>query len=199
MRRQRDGRRVRLAPGTSVVRAGGAVTATRIGVGTLTALWLLAAYALWQTDVPGDQEPYDEQEQWERDRRRRRWRWIILALLAAGVAALVAFALTRPSHVSVPDVIGQDVDAATQILDGKGFDVAIKADGSVYLDRRWVPRESLLRALRDIHDQSLDTHVVVKADRRLEYRSVREVMQLVNRAGFTGAGIETRKREASGS
>ena len=43
------------------------------------------------------------------------------------MAALVAFALTRPSHVSVPDVIGQDVDAATQILDGKGFDVAIKA------------------------------------------------------------------------
>jgi beta-lactam-binding protein with PASTA domain/predicted Ser/Thr protein kinase len=90
-----------------------------------------AAYAAvspeGETDVPGDQEPYDEQEQWERERRRRRWRWILLALLAAGVAALVAFALTRPSHVSVPDVIGQDVDAATQILDGKGFDVAIKA------------------------------------------------------------------------
>ena len=90
-----------------------------------------AAYAAvtpeGETDMPGDEEPYDDEEQWERDRRRRRWRWIILALLAAGVAALVAFALTRPSHVAVPDVIGQDVDAATQILDGKGFDVAIKA------------------------------------------------------------------------
>ncbi|HSD24739.1 MAG TPA: Stk1 family PASTA domain-containing Ser/Thr kinase [Solirubrobacterales bacterium] len=67
------------------------------------------------------------EEEWVVERRSRRWRWIVLALLAAGVAALVAFALTRPSHVSVPDVIGQDVDAATQILDGKGFDVAIKA------------------------------------------------------------------------
>jgi eukaryotic-like serine/threonine-protein kinase len=76
--------------------------------------------------VPVEEESYEEEE-WERDRRRRRWRWIALALLAAGVAALVAFALTRPSHVSVPDVIGQDVDAATQILDSKGFDVAIKA------------------------------------------------------------------------
>ncbi|HEY6771375.1 MAG TPA: Stk1 family PASTA domain-containing Ser/Thr kinase [Solirubrobacterales bacterium] len=78
-------------------------------------------------DIPGEEEPYDEEEEWERQRRRRRWRWIVLALLAAGVAALVAFALTRPSHVSVPDVIGQDVDAATQVLDSKGFDVAIKA------------------------------------------------------------------------
>jgi serine/threonine-protein kinase len=78
-------------------------------------------------DIPREEEPYDERAEWERERRRRRWRWIVLALLAAGVAALVAFALTRPSHVSVPDVIGQDVDAASQVLDSKGFEVAIKA------------------------------------------------------------------------
>jgi serine/threonine-protein kinase len=78
-------------------------------------------------EIPGQEEPYDEEAEWERERRRRRWRWIVVALLAAGVAALVAFALTRPSHVSVPDVIGQDVDAATQVLDSKGFEVAIKA------------------------------------------------------------------------
>jgi eukaryotic-like serine/threonine-protein kinase len=80
-----------------------------------------------EADVAGEEPPWDEEEEWERERRRRRLRWIIVALLAAGVAALVAFALTRPSHVGVPDVIGQDVDAATEILDSAGFDVAIKA------------------------------------------------------------------------
>jgi beta-lactam-binding protein with PASTA domain/predicted Ser/Thr protein kinase len=89
-----------------------------------------AAYAAvtpeGEAAIPGE-EAYDEEEELERERRRRRWRWIIIALLAAGVAALVAFALTRPSHVSVPDVIGQDVEAATEILDNQGFDVAIKA------------------------------------------------------------------------
>jgi eukaryotic-like serine/threonine-protein kinase len=90
-----------------------------------------AAYAAispeGEADIPGEAEPYDEQEEWERERRRRRWRWIVVALLAAGVAALVAFALTRPSHVGVPDVIGKDVNTASQILDDKGFDVTIKA------------------------------------------------------------------------
>jgi eukaryotic-like serine/threonine-protein kinase len=43
------------------------------------------------------------------------------------VAGLVAYALTRPSHVAVPDVIGQNVDQATQILDHQGLDAAIKA------------------------------------------------------------------------
>src|SRR5215210_8971419 len=60
-------------------------------------------------------------------RPTRRWRWLALAVLAMGVAALVAYALTRPSHVAVPDVIGQNVDQATRILDDKGFEVAIKA------------------------------------------------------------------------
>jgi eukaryotic-like serine/threonine-protein kinase len=89
-----------------------------------------AAYAAvspeGETDLPVVEEEYVEYED-----RRRRWRWFILALLLAGVAALVAYALTRPSHVAVPDVIGQNVDQATRVLDSKGFDVAIKAVPSV--------------------------------------------------------------------
>jgi serine/threonine-protein kinase len=74
-------------------------------------------------DIPG--EEYDDYE--ERAERRRSWRWFILALLAAGVATLVAYALTRPSEIAVPDVIGQNVDQASRLLDSKGFEVAIKA------------------------------------------------------------------------
>ena len=84
-----------------------------------------AAYAAvspeGETDLPVEEE-YVEYED-----RRRRWRWILLALLAAGVAALLAYSLTRPSHIAVPDVIGQNVEQATRVLDSKGFDVAIKA------------------------------------------------------------------------
>jgi eukaryotic-like serine/threonine-protein kinase len=85
-----------------------------------------AAYAAvtpeGEADIPGAAVvPYDEEEQWERDRRRRRWRWLVVALLAAGVAALVAYALTRPSHVAVPDVIGKDVTEAERILDNQGL------------------------------------------------------------------------------
>jgi eukaryotic-like serine/threonine-protein kinase len=64
-----------------------------------------------------------EAEDWRSDdERRRRLRWFILALLAAGVAALVAFALTRPSDVAVPDVIGKDVEAAKEILEDQGLE-----------------------------------------------------------------------------
>ena len=87
-----------------------------------------AAYAAvspeGETDIPGDEEQgYEDYE----PARRRRWRWFLVALLVAGVAALVAYALTRPSDLAVPDVIGQNVDQANQVLDSKGFNVAIKA------------------------------------------------------------------------
>ena len=67
----------------------------------------------------------------------------------------------------------------------------------MYVGQQWVPNESLLAALRDIYNQSPDKEVVIKADKRLIYKDVREIMQLVNRAGFPGAGIETHKRDAA--
>ena len=95
-----------------------------------------AAYAAvspeGETDIPGEEEEHGE---YDEDRRRRRRRWILLAILAAGVAALVAFALTRSSHnpaatcktadsggVSVPDAIGKNTTDATRLLDSNGFD-----------------------------------------------------------------------------
>jgi serine/threonine-protein kinase len=86
-----------------------------------------AAYAAVSPEGETDQPVAEEYEEYERRDRRRRWRWFVVALLAAAVAGLVAYALTRPSDVAVPDVIGQNVDQATRVLGDKGFDVAIKA------------------------------------------------------------------------
>jgi biopolymer transport protein TolR len=81
----------------------------------------------------------------------------------------------------------------------KQLNIAIKSDGQVYVGQQWVPNESLLTALRDIYNQTPDKQVVIKADKRLKYKDVREVMQMVNRAGFPGAGIETHKKDAGGA
>ncbi len=74
------------------------------------------------TDVrEAEPEEYEEYEE-----RRGRGRWILIALLVAAVAGLVAFALTRPEQVAVPNVISQEVGTATRLLEDKGFDVDIK-------------------------------------------------------------------------
>src|ERR687898_2534421 len=65
----------------------------------------------------------EDYEDWRSDDERRRpLRWFIIALLAALVAALVAFALTRPSDVAIPDVIGKDVEVAKEVLEDQGLE-----------------------------------------------------------------------------
>jgi beta-lactam-binding protein with PASTA domain/tRNA A-37 threonylcarbamoyl transferase component Bud32 len=67
----------------------------------------------------GPLPPEDEQ-----DKRRRRNRWLIaLALVLLLGGAGLAFALTRPEKVKVPDVVGQQYDAARIALINKGFKV----------------------------------------------------------------------------
>ncbi len=65
---------------------------------------------------PEEYEDYEERRGWGRGR------WILIALLVAAVAGLVAFALTRPEQVAVPNVIGQEEGTARQLLEDKGFD-----------------------------------------------------------------------------
>jgi eukaryotic-like serine/threonine-protein kinase len=72
-----------------------------------------------RTDRPEEEEP-------EEERDRGIGRWVAIAILVAAVAALVAFALTRPERVDVPDVIGQPVSTAQERLDAEGLESDIK-------------------------------------------------------------------------
>jgi serine/threonine-protein kinase len=63
--------------------------------------------------------PEDEEE-----RRARRNRWLIAgAIVALLLLAGLAFFLTRPDQVKVPDVVGKDYDAARIALVNQGFKV----------------------------------------------------------------------------
>ena len=78
------------------------MTATRIGVGTLTALWLLAAYALWQTEVPGDLDvhatlaPFASLDLARAERHDEVLRLLTLASIALQLLALALFVRFRP-------------------------------------------------------------------------------------------------------
>jgi biopolymer transport protein TolR len=123
----------------------------------------------------------------------------VTPLVDVCLVLLIIFMVVTPMLQQGVDVALPETKTPARMPEGgKQLDIAIKQDGSVYVGQQWVPKESLLGALRDIYNQSPDQDVVIKADQRLKYKDVREVMQLVNRAGFSGAGIETHKKEAEG-
>jgi biopolymer transport protein TolR len=75
----------------------------------------------------------------------------------------------------------------------KQLTISIKTDGSVYVSQNWVPDDQLAGQLKNIHDQTPDKQVVLKGDRRLKYKKVRNVMKLINEAGFSRVGLVVEK------
>jgi biopolymer transport protein TolR len=76
----------------------------------------------------------------------------------------------------------------------KQLTMAINADGAVFVNQNWVPKESLKATLAQVHDSTPDKDVMIKADRRLKYKDVRSLMQMVNEAGFSHVGMVTKKK-----
>jgi biopolymer transport protein ExbD len=60
----------------------------------------------------------------------------------------------------------------------------------------WVTPENLKGSFLSAYENNPERQVILKADKRLEYRKVRDVMRMLNEAGFRGVGLETRKLEA---
>ncbi|HUK12429.1 MAG TPA: ExbD/TolR family protein [Thermoanaerobaculaceae bacterium] len=80
----------------------------------------------------------------------------------------------------------------------KQIKVAITEDGKIFINQDWVPSKSeLVRRMDDILKADPQKEVVIKADKRLKYREVREVMKALNDAGFAKVGLITTKKGAS--
>jgi biopolymer transport protein TolR len=73
--------------------------------------------------------------------------------------------------------------------------VAITADGSVFLGQNWIPKRELLTEFKKFKEQKPDAEIVVKGDRRLKYSEVRDVMKILNEAGWEKVGLITMKKE----
>jgi biopolymer transport protein TolR len=80
----------------------------------------------------------------------------------------------------------------------KQVKVAIQEDGKIFVGQDWVPtRADLTKRMEDMLAADPQKEVVIKADRRLKYKDVREVMKALNEAGFTKVGLITTKKGAS--
>ncbi|MGZ5360069.1 MAG: Stk1 family PASTA domain-containing Ser/Thr kinase [Solirubrobacterales bacterium] len=121
----------------------------------------------------------------EEERRRPPWRWIVLALLAAAVAGLVAYALTRPDQVEVPNVLAQDVGTATELLEKEGFDVDLEPRASQ------APRNTVLE-----QDPLAGEKVDEGSSVTLTVSSGPSIVQVPDVSGLTERQATTRLEEA---
>ena len=61
-----------------------------------------------------------------------------------------------------------------------------------------VPKAELQKELEELFQRSPQTDLVIKADQRLKYGEVKEVMRITKEAGFQNVGLIAQKKNAGG-
>jgi beta-lactam-binding protein with PASTA domain len=85
-----------------------------------------AAFGAVPAPAPVPVEAGEEPPPPAAEREARRWPWFTAVLLAAILAGVAIWALTRPDQVRVPGVVGQGLVSARETLERAGFDVNVE-------------------------------------------------------------------------
>ena len=121
----------------------------------------------------------------------------VTPLVDVCLVLLIIFMVVTPMLQSGVDVQLPETGKPERIAESaRELKLAIRADGSVFIGQNWVTQDKLQATLTAIYNQNPEKQVTLKADRRLKYKDVRKVMQIVNEAGFSGVGLITHRKEA---
>src|SRR5687768_16803237 len=67
--------------------------------------------------------------------------------------------------------------------------ISVKQDGTVFVADKWIPDRNLPTYLQAEYQKNPGRTVLLKADKRIHYGKIREVMRAANEAQFTTVGI----------
>ncbi|HLE61002.1 MAG TPA: biopolymer transporter ExbD [Thermoanaerobaculaceae bacterium] len=122
----------------------------------------------------------------------------VTPLVDVCLVLLIIFMVVTPLLQSGIPILLPETNKPEKYPEGqKQVKVAIQEDGKIFIGQDWVPtRAELTKRMEDMLAADPQKEVVIKADRRLKYRDVREVMKALNDAGFTKVGLITTKKGA---
>ena len=120
----------------------------------------------------------------------------VTPLVDVCLVMLIIFMVVTPLLRAGADVNLPLTDRPPGMPEGpKQKTISMTVRAEVVIDGVWIPDQNLLGYFKDLYDKSPEKELVIKADKGLKYKEVRRIMQLVNQAGFDGAGLVTDKRE----
>ncbi|HQQ77919.1 MAG TPA: biopolymer transporter ExbD [Thermoanaerobaculia bacterium] len=72
--------------------------------------------------------------------------------------------------------------------------ISIQSDKTIFIDTKWFPDKEFAAKMKEIGERSANKDVLVKADQRLNYGDVKNVMRMIKDGGFERVGLITEKK-----
>jgi biopolymer transport protein ExbD len=72
--------------------------------------------------------------------------------------------------------------------------ISVQSDKTIFIDTKWYPDKEFAAKMKEIGERSSNKDVLVKADQRLTYGDVKNVMRMIKDGGFERVGLITEKK-----
>jgi len=72
--------------------------------------------------------------------------------------------------------------------------ISVQSDKTIFIDTKWYPDKEFAAKMKEIGERSSNKDVLVKADQRLNYGDVKNVMRMITDGGFERVGLITEKK-----
>ncbi|MGC8762158.1 MAG: ExbD/TolR family protein [Acidobacteriota bacterium] len=79
------------------------------------------------------------------------------------------------------------------------INISLQQDGKLYYGSKWIPGDVLRENLQEDYARNPGREVYIKADRRVEFSYVKDVLKVVQSVGFKGVGLVAQHVDEKGN
>ena len=72
--------------------------------------------------------------------------------------------------------------------------ISVQSDKTIFIDTKWFPDKEFLAKMKELGERASSKDLLIKADSRLTYGDVRNVMKMVKEGGFEKIALITEKK-----
>ena len=94
----------------------------------------------------------------------------------------------RPVLLPQTDNPGKKPESQNEVL------ISVQVDKTIFIDTKWFPDKEFLAKMKELGERASSKDLLIKADSRLTYGDVRNVMKMVKEGGFEKIALITEKK-----
>ncbi len=94
----------------------------------------------------------------------------------------------RPVLLPQTDNPGKKPESQNEVL------ISVQVDKTIFIDTKWFPDKEFLVKMKELGERAASKEILIKADSRLTYGDVRNVMKMIKDGGFEKVALITEKK-----